>query len=488
MMDAVATACAAGVSALDRGAHEEARAHFADALERAPTLLDVRLLVAFALARAGDGDRARAVLDDTPAIAQLVERDARRLADAAVGLKALHAARAAVTTALGFAPRDATLHATLGALADRAGDPRADHHLDRALALDPTLIAALLTRAHRHAARDEWARALHTLDTAVKTAPDHALARYQRGLLLLTLGRFEDGWRDAEARRSLAWHQHATPKGIPAWGGQPLAGRTLLVWGEQGLGDQVQFARFLPALAAASGATLAVRVAPPLVDLLAPLLPAHAHIAPLGDDVRADAHVPMMSLPALLGLHDEWAFTRAPYLPVPAPAITAATSRARARIGICWAGNPAHAHDHARSLPLDAVRTLIDGVDAEWISLQVGAPEHARCADPVLGARISAGASLGTTMRETAQCIASLDRVVTADTAVAHVAAALGVPTTILVPSLPDWRWQRERIDSPWYAAATLARRGRDESWNAVCGRVARTLPGYRAVSVGVAA
>ncbi|MCU0635405.1 MAG: tetratricopeptide repeat protein [Gemmatimonadaceae bacterium] len=489
MIAKVASACAAGVALLDQGNSAAARAHFAEALEAAPHALDVRLLVAYALARATQSDEGRAVLAATPDIERLAAVEARRLADAALALRADDVARRAITVALREAPHDITLNATLAAIADRLDDDEAaDRHLARALALDPRHIPALITRARRHAAADDWSRAVHTLDDAVRVDPHHALARYQRGLVLLTLGRFAEGWRDTEARRALPWHRQAMPQALPAWDGTPSPRGPVLVWGEQGLGDQVQFARFLPALAERATGGLIVRVAAALIELVQRLVP-DAKVAALDVPApRAVAHLPLMSAPCVLALDDEWQFGRAPYLRLGTTLAPAPLAGRRPRIGICWAGNPGHAHDRARSLPLDALRTLVRDVDASWLSLQAGAADTARAADPELGARIETGAARASTFADTARLIASLDRVVTADTAVAHVAAALGVPTTILVPPLPDWRWQRARIDSPWYASALLARRARAESWPAVLARVARTLPGYRASVVASAA
>jgi hypothetical protein len=338
------------------------------------------------------------------------------------------------------------------------------------------MVSALVTRARVEARRGDWRAALATLDQALIIAPDHAHARHQRGLLAMTCGDFATGWSDAEARRSLAWHRQAAPRDLPAWDGVVRPRQTLVVWGEQGLGDQLQFVRFVPELVRRTSARVIVQVAPSLCRLFAERWPS-LEIAPLGAPVPADAaHVPMMSLPWLLGITRESDLTGAPYLSAADPQ---PRGTSRPRVGVCWAGNPRHRHDRARSISLDAVSALVSAVDVEWISLQIGSSERARVAHPLLSRTIGAAPLSADDFAATAQVMHTLDAIVTVDTAVAHLAGALGVPTWVLVAPLPDWRWQRERHDSPWYRSVRVVRRHAAEQWCDVMPRAAAELSRY---------
>lgn len=478
MIDRAERACAEGVAAQQRGDIAAALVAFGHAVAQAPARLDLRLVQAYALAASGDRAAAAAVLDATPDIERLTERAARQLTDAALPIHADHAAECALRVALRTAPHDASLHAALGAIAERRDriDEAADH-LSTALRLDAHYAPALVTRARVEAITGQWLVARATLDDAVAIDPTNANARYQRGLVQLTLGDFSTGWHDAEARRALRWHQQAAPAQLPPWDGSSTAVPSLLVWGEQGLGDQLQFARFVPLLAQRTGVPVTLHVAPALCTLLSSRLPS-IHVAALGSPAPVGAHhVPLMSLPALLGITTASQFGAAPYL-----AGAACVRRIPAlppRIGLCWAGNPAHARDRERSIPADALPTLLNAVAAEWVSLQVGGINALRASHPTVAAQLTDGVPDVADFLDTAHRMATLDAVVTADTSVAHLAGALGIPTWILIPPLPDWRWQVEAERSPWYGSATLVRRHRREQWRDVLPRVATQLASY---------
>ena len=270
----------------------------------------------------------------------------------------------------------------------------------------------------------------------------------------LATGNWNDGWRHYEARwqtdNPLFAPRHT---GIPRWNGEPLTGKTLLLFAEQGFGDTLQFCRYA-ALFADIGAKVVVECQPGLGSLLQ-TLPGVAQVIEQGQAVPpVDAKLPMMTAPLVFGTTPE----NVPngdggsYLSAqPAPVIPATD---RLKVGIAWAGSPTHKNDHNRSLqPNDETKRLIE------------ASENVTDLAP----HISDFAS-------TASLIESMDLVVTVDTAAAHLAGALGKPTWVLLPFAPDWRWLLDREDTPWYPNTKLFRQRVACDWPEVIGRVANEL------------
>ncbi len=471
-------ACMAGMSAQDAGHIDEAIVHFESALVLAPALIDVRLLLAFALGANGDSAKARTTLNETPQASTLPQSDLRRLADAAVQMGATSIALNVVRGLLEENPNEAELHATLGALLHRTGAmEEAGHVLHRAALRWPAHVPTLMNAALLMVADGHYAGALRNYDRVLKASPTHRTARWHRGLLHLTMGEFASGWTDHEARRQLAVHSVKVPVGIPAWDGSRARGKTLLLWGEQGLGDQIQGVRFAQHLAAL-GARVVVRCAPPLCALFA-AAPGVSEV--FGDaDVlpRCDAHVPMLSVPYLLKLFDDSQYDMGNYLSSSRPQshAIARTSR-RTRVGLVWAGSPGHINDHLRSLPPSYLPSLLEGVSAQWIALQVGGrASDLRHSAVAHNADVVNVAPALTNFVDTANVLTALDCVVTVDTSVAHLAGALGVPTLLLLPFVPDWRWQLVREDSPWYSSVRVLRQPSPGDWASVIDRVHREL------------
>jgi len=269
-------------------------------------------------------------------------------------------------------------------------------------------------------------------------------AGYARALRLLSAGDFREGWPAYEARIGLALTNiQRPPLPFPEWRGEDLAGKRLLVWPEQGLGDKIMFARFIPRIAAGE---IVVLCEPALERLFRANLPARV-IAATGrtEFPDPDAWVLYGSIPGKLGAE---AIPSEPYLrAAPQPRLAKG-----ARVGVCTRGAPIHPNDLNRSLPPDQAARLLALPKA--ISLHV---DDTRARD----------------MAETAGLIAALDLVITVDTAVAHLAGALGKPVWILLPHLGrDWRWGAEGESSAWYPSARLFRQGPSEPWSAVLDRV----------------
>jgi hypothetical protein len=261
----------------------------------------------------------------------------------------------------------------------------------------------------------------------------------------------------------------------------------LLVWPEQGLGDQLQFVRFLPRVKEL-GSTVVLACAAPLQALFRQCVPAADEIVVIDTPYSAcDLQVPLMSLPFVLGLGSELDAALVPYLraegEAPAPIASALPARSSTlNIGVVWAGQPKHQNDRNRSLALDTLAPLFSVPGTRWYSLQKGDAAESQL-EPVNDAlRMNGGTPLVPLgplfgdFTDTAHVVARLDLVITVDTGVAHLAGALGVPTWVMLPFIPDWRWQVGREDSPWYPSTRLFRQERARDWSSVVGNIEAAL------------
>jgi len=273
-------------------------------------------------------------------------------------------------------------------------------------------------------------------------AKPRARERLAEGLKLLSEGRYAEGWPLYEARLEIPeLHSPPLPIALPIWQGEDLIGKRLVVFGEQGLGDQIMFARFIRDLTA-MGAALGYLVSPPV----APLFPGSVGVGEGSRfTVQGDYRVAVGSLPHRLGITLDTIPTRR-YVHIEAPRVGG--------VGIITKGNPKHSNDAHRSLPLDYAERL----------LRLG-----RSLEPeVTGSR---------NLLDTARLIASLDLVVTVDSAVAHLAGAMHKPVWILLPAHEtDWRWLSGRADSPWYPTARLFRQPAPGDWESVFHEVESSL------------
>jgi tetratricopeptide (TPR) repeat protein len=338
---------------------------------------------------------------------------------------------------------------------------------DRALALRPDFIEVLLNKAfallqvHRFNDAFDTYRRVKVLDPNNATAA-YAKAAWQLAHLGLLTGDFAAGWAEREARWMVPDFSPEYPKfPQPKWLGQEsIDGKTILVHVDEGLGDTLQFARYLP-LVAARGA----RVVVVAQDALCPLLSGVSGVSDcMPFSSRAypafDMHCPIMSLPLAFGATLA-TIPPANYLP-PLPAERVALwnsrlgARDRMRIGLVWSGNPKQGNDRNRSMPFAQLLRLLD-IDATFVSLQKDPRPDDRA---LLAGRtdiIDVTADL-TDFVETAALVSCLDLVITVCTSVAHLAATLGRPTWVMLPYLPDWRWLLDRDDSPWYPTVRLFR------------------------------
>jgi len=279
---------------------------------------------------------------------------------------------------------------------------------------------------------------------------------------------------------------HEAPKaqavtGKPLWlGGEDVAGKTVIVYAEQGFGDAIQMARYVPLLAA-RGAETAIACAPALEQLLASVAGVRAVFSSREPPIAFDCHVPIMSLPRAFRTTLASVPSQVPYLH--APKLAAArwrerleTPRPQRKVGLAWAGNPRHKRDRIRSLPVEAYAPLLAIRECSFFSLQKGDAAGSLAKVDALGGRIVDYTAELESFADTAALVSALDLVITVDTAIAHLAGALGKPVWILLPLAPDSRWMTARADSPWYPSARLFRQRQRGDWEPVIQAVAGEL------------
>ena len=379
-------------------------------------------------------------------------------------------ARVSLERAVGIQAGHARAQLALGnVLADLDDLAGAEACIRTAIAGEPGLAEAHASLGFVLSAMGRLDAAVAACDVALERAPEFARAHWNRGIAHLLAGNYLAGWQDYEWRRRDERFAADFPELAGAqWQGGSLAGKTILVWAEQGLGDCIQFARYLPLLAARGGRVV-VACAGPLVKVLGGI-EGVADVVPLdGALPHYDCWVFQMSLPLLFG-------TTLETIPAPGGYIAApvAVPGARRRVGLVWAGNPGHSNDGRRSLPTAALAPLAKVADIEWVNLQLGG----KGAELAIMHRMAAPAGGLADLAATAERIAGLDLVISADTAVAHLAGAMGKPVWVLLAHAPDWRWLRERADSPWYDSARLFRQKRAGDWDGVIADVVEALAG----------
>lgn len=306
--------------------------------------------------------------------------------------------------------------------------------------------------------------------------------RFGEGLSLLTMGELKPGWEGYEARPVPTPFLGAREANLRWNGSQKIAGRTILVWAEQGMGDSIMFARYIPLLRQ-RGARVILTVQAPLLALMAELAD---QVVAEGSTVTFDLHCPLPSLPRAFGTELATIPNRVPYLLTDIERLKQWHARlgARPRVGLVWAGNPDHAGDRHRSLSRTDIAPLLAIPGINWHILQkdVTADDEVALSDNMDGGPAIHIPGPGfADFADTAACIAALDLVITVDTSVAHLAGALGKPCWIMLPHAADFRWLRDRTDSPWYPSVRLFRQPNRGDWPSTIAAVAAALPGVLA-------
>ncbi len=349
---------------------------------------------------------------------------------------------------------------------------------DKALRLAPKHAQLLTNRAVALRRLDRPHEAMMSAASALVSKPDFAQARFVESVARLTLGDFT-GWRGYEARWQVgALASQRRSFAAPLWlGKESLAGKTILLHAEQGFGDTIQFVRYAPLLAA-RGATVILEVQRQLVRLLSRIAGATAVLANNEPVPRHDFHCPLLSLPLACATAPDTIPAEIPYIAPAAADIASWRARLPQRrplVGLVWSGERLHDNDLNRSMPLATLAPLLDLPDVAFVSLQ----HEVREADAAFLQSRRDVVQIGAKFREfadTAAALGALDAVISVDTAVAHLAGAMGKPLFLLLPFAADFRWLRERADSPWYPTARLFRQPKFGEWDSVVKELQRAL------------
>lgn len=464
-----------GAALKDQGEIEAAVALFEHALTLDERMAAAHLNLADALRQIGQFGRAAAHAARRTELAPDSAASWNIFGAIAFDRDQLDDARAAFHKALELDPQSADAHSNIGNVEMRNGRvDAAQRHYEDALERDSGHADATVNLGTVLQVQGRLEEALDHYDRTIARHPKHWDAQWNRALTLLMQDKYEEGFAGYESRWNLPQFLRRDFAGTP-WDGAPLKGKRLLVTAEQGYGDTLQMARFLPLLAAYCDDIVVETYAP-----LAPLIQAITAIndvAIFGTDPPAcDVHAPIMSLPHLLGTSAKSLPREVPYLRTDdrkAPEILA--EAAGFKIGLVWRGRPSAKNFLGRPCPLEAFGPLAAMDDVSLFSLQVGEPVDDIASVP-WGARVVDLGSQFTDFADTAAAIDALDLVISIDTAVAHLAGALGAECWTLLSIFSDWRWGRDRADSLWYPTMRLFRQSEPGRWDDVLNDVRLAL------------
>jgi tetratricopeptide (TPR) repeat protein len=437
---------------MNKGELDGAILQLRQALALRPDFIQARINLAHALTRHGEAGEAIALLQEALRL-RPDSAEAHNNMGAALAALGRHAeADARYREALRLRPDDPDVHDNLGALCMKQG--RLEDAMER-------------------------------FEQAVRLGPDHAEARLHRAMAWLLAGDFERGWPEFEWRwRSRGFQERRLPR--PRWDGSPLTGRVILLYAEQGLGDTFQFVRYAPLLKA-RGASVIVECQEALVPILRGCAGID-RIVPRGQPLPDyDVQAPLLSLPGILRTSVDSVPANVPYLTADARLVEhwrQELCRVEGlKIGIAWQGNPKYPADRERSIPLARFAPIARLPGVHLVSLQktYGTEQIKEVA------REFSVTDFGTRLDEangpfmdTAAIMMNLDLVVTSDTAIPHLAGALGVPVWMALPKMADFRYLLRRDDSPWYPTMRLFRQTEAGNWEEVFGRLAVELGAWQ--------
>jgi tetratricopeptide (TPR) repeat protein len=372
--------------------------------------------------------------------------------------------------ALAVSPDHPDAHNNLGiALIDLGRRAQAITHHERAVALQPGRAELHYNLGSVLQRQGLYAEALACYGRALALNPAYAKAHLNRSLALLLRGEFDEGWQEYEWRYAVNVYDRKFER--PLWSGEPLGGASILIHAEQGLGDTLQFIRYIPSVTERGGRV--VLEVPASLVRLARTIPGPAEVVAAGDPLPTfECHCPLLSLPRVFKTNLATIPNAVPYLRVPADAAAGWAERIPTmpglRVGVVWAGTTVGAID------LQLLQSLweVDGIT--WFSLQVG--DRSGDISSLAGVEMTDLSPWLTDFAETAAAVCRLDLVISVDTSVAHLAGALGRPTWLLLRYPPEWRWLLDRDDSPWYPTARLFRQRKEGDWPCVAREVATAL------------
>ncbi|HVO89999.1 MAG TPA: DUF5672 family protein, partial [Casimicrobiaceae bacterium] len=382
--------------------------------------------------------------------------------------------------AIARVPNEPEFHNNLGLVLtalDRYDDAIAA--FNQTLTLQPRHAAAWSNLGLASMAQRDVDTAILAYRRAIGIAPDYAQAHWNLALALLAKGHYAEGWREYEWRLSIPeFRRHGAPLTTPRWHGESVTGKTVLITREQGLGDTLQFIRFVPDLVA-RGARIIVEAPPPLVHLVA-TAPGVSTVVREGDVFPDhDMHVPLLSLPHLLGVTVDRIEARIPYMLADWKRRSLVReqieehSRSRLRVGLSWNGASGNTLNRRRSCPLIALAPLLEMPSVTWYSLQKGDAELEMARVPA--ARDMVLLDARNDFDGTAAMVAELDLVVSVDTSIGHLGAVLGKPVWLMLAFAADWRWGSSD-STRWYPLVRLFRQPRAGDWSGVVAQLAAAL------------
>ena len=473
---------------LQRGRHIDAIGFLTKAVKANGTSIDALSNLGLALQNAGRFEEAATHYRNALALAPRHPEILYNLGNAFLALDRIAEALASYDEVLAVNPSHVGARVNRGNTLlrfNRPADALASY--DHALTLMPDHPQILTNRGHALRRLDRPQEALVSLNTALAKSPDFPEAHFEAALAHLTLGDFKAGWNAYEWRwKTGAFADKRRGFRQPLWlGNTPLSGKTILLHAEQGFGDTLQFIRYAPLLKNA-GARVLCEVQPELMSLLAPFdgveIVAKGAVLP-----SFDLHCPLLSLPLAFGTEPATIPDGVPYLSAPASRVVHWRGRLPSgdlRAGFVWSGSRAHKNDANRSIALSRLASVLANLPFTCFSLQRDMRDADREVLQRLPNLIDLGPSLSD-FAETAAVISLLDVVVSVDTAVAHLAGALGKPVVILLPHAADFRWMRDRDDTPWYRSAKLVRQPAFGDWDSAIGRLADELRGIAEAKTG---
>jgi len=345
--------------------------------------------------------------------------------------------------------------------------------LERAIQLRPRCANLYYNLAGAQRDSGMCEQAIANYDHAIVLEPGHSHAHFNRAIALLLGGRLTEGWK------AYKWRRHADLKmtiyphryEIPRWDGSSFEGRRLLVHYEQGMGDTLQFVRYLP-MVKQQGGTVILEARKPLLGLLRDLhgVDEFMEASSKKPSVPFDLHISLLDLPGIFATTLETIPRRVPYIHADPRKVAywrQKLPQTEFKVGITWAGSPAHSKDHARSCSLQYFTPLTHLVGVRLFALQKG-PAAKDVQDLTEQLPISNLADQCEDFADTAAVIQNLDLVISVDTAVLHLAGATAKAVWALLPFVPDWRWMLHRQDSPWYPTMKLFRQSKPGDWSSV--------------------
>jgi tetratricopeptide (TPR) repeat protein len=470
-----------GIALEAQGKKDEAVSSFLEAIRLKPDHVHAHVSLGGALFWQGRRVEGLALLKQALHLNPASAEAHHALGTALHGEDKLGEAEAHYRQALRIQPHFAEAHNNLAsALRGQGRLKEAEAAVGQALRYRPDFAEAHNTFATICLAEKYLDKALAHLEEALRLKPDFGDARYNRSLIWLVQGDWTRGLPEYEFRWQRA-ERPPSPSAGPLWDGSPLDGRTILLHCEQGLGDTLQFVRYVPLVKARGGRTVLLCQAP-IRRLLENVAGIDQLLSP-GDPLPSyDLQAPLMSLPLVFGTTVDTVPVRVPYLLVPQELIDkwhAELSKISGfRVGISWQGSPNYKADWQRSFPLARFEPLAQVPGVRLISLQKGPgrEQMGKVSFPIVDFGDRLDGENSPPFMDTAAVMHSLDLVICPDSALAHLAGAMGIRTWVALSLMSDWRWLLDREDCPWYPAHRLFRQHVQGNWNAVFDRMTAAL------------